>query len=255
MASRPVLSCLLPVVALASLLMRACKPVATTSGWVPVASIAAPSAAICWAVRPTSCPVPPMRRSTSRICGAVAAMLLERWLTASESCTTCGWVMPKMFLSLARVSPASWAEISKATATLAASSVKPASSSRAIPAWPAAAAIWVSSAAERGIWRDRAMSCFCSTSGPSAGVNSTTFFTSAKADSNSIAARVARPIGAATASAAAASEAPIWMRSMAELVWTAARSRPPSVRTMLLAGPEMRSARSTNTCRRMSWFN
>ncbi len=57
---------------------RAFKPVAATWGAVPRARRLAPKAATCSPVSPRSFPVPPTRRMTFRISGAVAAMLLER---------------------------------------------------------------------------------------------------------------------------------------------------------------------------------
>ncbi len=154
-----------------------------------------------------------------------------------------------MFRNLARASPASWAVMSKATPTRAASWVKRTSSPKGMPAWPAAAAIWVSSAALMGMVRVRARSSRCRACRAGRGA-STTFLTSAKASSKRMAAPVARTRGAARAAPAAVREAAVCRRSRAaparrvalSMAWMRAATAP--------AGPETRSASSIRTWRR-----
>ncbi len=193
--------------------------------------------------------MPPTRRTTSRISGAVAAMLLLRKLMASARRMTPSWESSMMLRSLARASPACPAEMPKATPTRAASWVKRMISCRGMPDWPAAAAISVSSRAVMGMVRVRAKSWDCRAFRAGRGP-SITLRTSAKASSKSIAARVARTRGAARAVPAARVERPAPRRSWARLTLSVRAWRRWRFWAILAVGPLMRSASSIITWRR-----
>ena len=125
--------------AVANFIKSALMPVAATSGGVFKARKVAPRAFNCAPDRPNSFAVEPARLAMFKRSDALASMLLDRWLMASPNFTTSSWVSPKIERRPVIAAPACWPDRSKATPILAASSAKRSSSSRAMPACPAAA--------------------------------------------------------------------------------------------------------------------
>ena len=80
--------------------------VAATCGLLPKAMNVSPKAAVCSALKPKSFACAPARVMTSTISLALAAVLSDKWLSASPSLDISVIGMPKIFDSFAIDSPA-----------------------------------------------------------------------------------------------------------------------------------------------------
>ena len=161
--------------------------VPATSGVLPKLMKAFDNEAVCISVNPNCLATPPTRDKVLTISPALAGLELDKWLIASPNLPICAIGISYTLASFAMLSPACSADISNATDILAMVSVNFCRSLRGTPNCPPAAVIFANSPAAIGIFLvmpriSRSICLNCS------GVSkSTTFLTSAIADSKSMA--------------------------------------------------------------------